>query len=255
MGAACFWWQATKINVATGILCECVRTYLLYNFFNICIVLCIFTVYIYTVFIHIYYTHEIKLAVSKTSERALLLNISSHIHRGAPTFGYELSWFPHGPCSKNVLGASLVHLASALGFLVWRFLVSTLLSWFRNRMEGWELCFFWTSIEDQRRSVYPSCHHGSVEILLNSGSHLNKVAMELSIRKISWSQLCQGIGFGSFRGDFASQSVLWSWKFKLFVTFSWTFRKPLGPVHHGNWRHLGEHLFQAVLKDGYLTSD
>ena len=85
-------------------------------FLNICIVLCIFTVYIYTVFIHIYYTHEIKLAVSKTSDRALLLNISSHIHRGAPTFGYELSWFPHGPCSKNVLGASLVHLASALGF-------------------------------------------------------------------------------------------------------------------------------------------
>ena len=90
--------------------------------------------------------------------------------------------------------------------------------------------------------VYAPCHHGSVEILLNSGSHLNKVAMELSIRKIRWSQLCQGIGFGSFRGDFASQSVLWSWKFKLFVTFSWRNRKPLGPVHHGNWRHLGEHI-------------
>lgn len=44
--------------------------------------------------------------------------LCSHIHGGASTFGYELSWFPHGPCSKNVLGGSLVHLASALGVLV-----------------------------------------------------------------------------------------------------------------------------------------
>ena len=70
-------------------------------------------------YVYIYIdTHETKFAESKTSERALLSNICSHIHRGAPTFGYELSWFPHGPCSKNVLGGSLVHLASALGFLV-----------------------------------------------------------------------------------------------------------------------------------------
>lgn len=148
MGAACFWWQATKINVATGILCECtVCTYIFtVQFFNICIVLCIFTVYIYTVFIHIYYTHETTLAVSKTSERALLLNISSHIHRGAPTFGYELSWFLHGPCSKNVLGGSLVHLASALGFLgskVPGVNPAFLIPESNGRMRT--LLFFWTS--------------------------------------------------------------------------------------------------------------